>query len=870
MAKANMAKFFSAFKNKIKKSLNINNTKKIKKSISQQREKIYLLAGISTFVITLRLTGLLQPLEWLALDLYFHFRPTEPVDKRIIIVGIEESDIKNLEHYPLKDATLAKLLNKINQQQPVAIGLDIYRDISVDPEEENGHNELKRVFENTPNLIGIEKINGNRINPPIAPSPILADLGQVGANDVLEDGDRIVRRGFLYPDTERSDRPSLGLLLAYLYLQQKGISLSSSPDGWLQLKDTLFLPVEPNDGGYVRTDTGGYQIFINWRNRPNSFESVSVTDVLEGNINPNLMKDRIVIIGPFAPSLNDIFYTPYNRKLFTNPDRIYGVELQANLTSQIISSVIDGRPLIKTWPEPLEIIWIISWTGVAIILTWLTVIKSSNFKSYILALGKNFIVIFAVVGITYLFFIISAWWLPVVPPILGILGSFIIVPVVVYVKKLGDTNAYLENQVKKRTRQLEWKNQKLVSINSELNLREQQLTKAKEIAEEANAAKEQFLMNISHELRNPLNLILGYAKIIQRERNLKPNSASGLKMIQNSGNHLLTLINDILDFSKTQANKVELNNHVVDLPKFLSEISEMVKMQAQEKGINFKYKLANNLTCGIIADEQRLRQVLLNLLGNAVKFTDFGFVSLKVSAIDRIERENSNPRKTIRFEIIDTGHGISDTDLQTIFKPFGQVSDPNYRAAGTGLGLSISQKFIELMGGKISVKSQLNKGSNFWFDITVDVVKLVQKGKNSTQEYLSQVTAYKGIRREILVVEDCRENRELLSSILKPLGFKVTEAENGQQGLRMAQSIKPDMILTDLLMSHKTGLTMVFELRRIPEFQEIPIIGCSASIHSFMEDRCLKTGCNAFLPKPIDEQKLLVLLQKYLGLEWIY
>ena len=394
-----------------------------------------------------------------------------------------------------------------------------------------------------------------------------------------------------------------------------------------------------------------------------------------------------------------------------------------------------------------------------------------------------------------------------------------------------------------------------------------ELAKAKEAAEVANVAKCQFLTNISHDLRTPLNSIIGYAKMLQKDRNLKFLQIQSLRIVHQSGTHLLNLINDILDFSKIEAKKMKLEPRNFDLPNLLEEVTGTIRMLAIEKNLLFKYEAIGNLPTGIQADDKRLRQVLLNLLGNGIKFTDTGQVKLKVSLINEVE-EKSNPRHAnICFEVIDTGVGMSPQQLKQIFQPFEQVAHTQRQRSGAGLGLAICKQLVELMGGGLEVKSQLGKGSIFKLNITVPIVELVEKG----QEDLDlNVLGYKGSKRIILVVDDQKATRSILRDILKPLGFQVVMASNGKEGLEIATSIRPDLILTDVFMPVKNGFGMVQELRQILEMKNLPIIGITASTSEEINNDNQFLGFEAILPKPFDENKLLALLQKHLHLEWVF
>ena len=372
---------------------------------------------VAALVIALRVMGWWQFFEWAALDLFFRWRPPEPIDPRIVIVGINESDLKQSGKWPIPDESLARLLNQIKAQQPTAIGLDLYRDLPVDP----GHQELVDVFKSTSNLIGIEKVVQDNRGFSVAPSPVLSEQGQVGANDVPVDADGRIRRAFLYltpEDLNKDVIPSLGLRLAMIYLNKQGINPQAAQNDALKLGKAVFVPFEANDGAYVRADAASYQILLNFRSRQNTFHTISMTDVLENRISPDVLRDRIVLVGPTAASLNDFFYTPYSGGLNSEAERMAGVEIQANLTSQIISSAIEGRSAIATWPDNLEYAWIFVWSCIGATLAWQ--LRSWRWRTSSVLLGIG-----VLLGGSYWAFL-SSWWIPVVPPILSLVGSAIV------------------------------------------------------------------------------------------------------------------------------------------------------------------------------------------------------------------------------------------------------------------------------------------------------------------------------------------------------------------------------------------------------------------------------------------------------------
>jgi signal transduction histidine kinase/FixJ family two-component response regulator len=398
----------------------------------------------------------------------------------------------------------------------------------------------------------------------------------------------------------------------------------------------------------------------------------------------------------------------------------------------------------------------------------------------------------------------------------------------------------------------------------ELQQASNQIQQAKDTADRANLAKSDFLASMSHELRTPLNGILGYAQILQASSTLTPKERKGVKTIERCGVHLLALINEVLDLSKIEAGKMELNPSAIDLPQLLTEIVDVCQIRAEQKAIDLIYVPSPQLPARVLVDEKRLRQVSINLLGNAIKFTDRGEVTFRVDVTRQEEQEID-----LRFQVEDTGVGIDPAQLETIFLPFEQAGDSDRQTEGTGLGLNISQKILHLMGSSLQVRSQLGRGSTFWFEVTLPVLAQSTALANEVNGGECKIVGYVGRQRTILVVDDREDNRSVLVNLLEPLGFKVVEASDGLQGLDRAIAIHPDAILTDRMMPILDGLEMTQRLRQLPDTAEVPIAICSASISASDRQQSLEAGANAFLPKPVQLSALLEVLEGGLGLEWV-
>ncbi|MCK5334936.1 MAG: response regulator, partial [Gammaproteobacteria bacterium] len=390
---------------------------------------------------------------------------------------------------------------------------------------------------------------------------------------------------------------------------------------------------------------------------------------------------------------------------------------------------------------------------------------------------------------------------------------------------------------------------------------------AKESAEKANLAKTAFLANMSHELRTPLNAILGFSRMMSHDSAATTSQLDRLAIINRAGEHLLEMINEVLDLSKIEARQAKLELRGFDLRQLLEDISKIFEMRAEDAGLNFKLMIEPELTRYVESDAGKLRQILINLLGNAVKFTRQGGFNLRVLLLPM---EGSSERVILRLEVYDTGPGISEEQLEDIFKPFVQVGDHSTATEGSGLGLAICQSFIELMGGRIEVKSELGKGSRF--NVELPITPLDELDYEVLKPPIQTVVGLESgqVTWRILVVEDNPDNQLLMFNLLTQVGFEVRRADNGREAVMIFEQWQPHFIWMDLRMPVMDGYEATWNIRGLPGGRDVRIVALTASIMRETDQEAIDTGCDDLIHKPFLEQDIFQCLADQLGVRYVF
>lgn len=660
---------------------------------------------IATLILCLiRLGGGLQYFELKIYDLYNRLVPKQESNERITIVSIDEENIQKSQQVSLDDLTLARVLQSISQHNPRVIALDLHRDIPIPP----GTLELNETLANTAEIIGVALLGDPHIIPP---HPILKEQNRYAGSGVILDSDSVVRRVFLFPLTETEPgTPSIGLAAAIAYLEEEGIIPSPGPSGDMQIGKTEYHGFQSNDGAYIRQKFSSYQIILPWRNPPSNFTTINVQDLLDGNYDPKDIEDKVIFIGSTAASLKDYFLTPFSTLVDQkNPEIVYGVHVHANLTAAILDNLFSGKPLIKIWSEPVEYLWIIVWTlvpffGAFLVYRTRAVNKFLFLVLFIIAITSSIVL----VGITYLAFL-SGWWIPVLPPFIGVWVISIVATILLYIDSLRQANSNLEAKVEERTK-------KLQSTLDLLQSTQQQL-----IIKEKNNYLVLITAGLIHELKNPLFLTQNYLNFIsdkiermydifceeisesaieeyfENYNESRENLSLSKKHIQRAED----LINNLI------SGKNETKNSEISLNQLIKNNTNLVYKSYQDLPITLEIEeqLQDNLPL-IECNSVKMTQVIINLVQNAIQ-----------SILEKAKTANSDylgkiilftkqvEQNQLQFSIFDNGIGINSEIKNRLFEPFFTTKPAGQ---GLGLGLSLSQIIIQEHHGSIDCQSNKN------------------------------------------------------------------------------------------------------------------------------------------------------------------
>ena len=684
---------------------------------------IYLLLITASVYSPLKL-GWIQPMERFFYDSLIRLRPTEPIDERIIIVGLTEDDIKSLSQVPVSDNTLAELIIKIRKSNPRVIGLDLHRNVPTG----TGWNQLQSVIKSTPQLVGVEKTSqGDFDAPRVMPNRELEKKGMSAASDLIDDGGDIIRRGYLYVRKSANSSeaiPSFGLKVALEYLKKENITPEDAQDTDhnLKLGNAVFPILKSNQHFYNLEDIDDYQILINYRSSTRKLKTISFSEILNNEIAPDTFKNKIVLIGLCAPTIGDDFFTPYSRRIVDFKNEIFGVEIHASQTSQIISAALDERKIIKFLPSSGSFLWLLVWIIIPPIILVnkfpINVTKSNIFLSYISMNSLGFALIIFIGYIS----LIQGCWIPIASPILAL--SLNLILGIYYLEITKEKQFSLEIK-----RKLEEKSKELEDVQKIL------------IAKEKLAAYAKLSVKMAHEIRNYLNSISivnnnCQNKLQELQQTLSENSFlfediyespeqspalvaeyvwHKLTKIDKNIEKITLIIETILSENSTSS---EGDISALDVNELITRLVDDFSWQRNTSEAIWNPDFELNLTSQIPVvqiSELDLERVLINLLNNSCDSLHEKTL-LNSEHFARITLTTSNLLSHIEITVKDNGLGISDENLERIFTPFWTTKNA---ANGVGVGLFFSKQRIEKYHGTLTAKSSEGEWTEFTITLPV-------------------------------------------------------------------------------------------------------------------------------------------------------
>ncbi|WP_019503462.1 CHASE2 domain-containing protein [Pleurocapsa sp. PCC 7319] len=690
---------------------------RFKRLIRDWQRVIVIVFCVTLLIFFLRLSGYLQSLEWNTLDILLQLHSRQVGNRKTTIIRIQEPEIQELGQWPISERTLVKLLQTIQAQHPRVIGLSLYRNFSL----VQNQKELVKVFPNTFTFGEIQQAITALFSTNQNQSQILTKLEQVSASDLIIDRDGVIRRAFLFQvDPKQGLLPSLGMAVSLKFLEQEGVFPTASPDqGWLQLDQVVFSPFNQNDGGYIRADDRGYQILIDFRSSAHSFNIINYTDILAGHFDPKLLDDHIVLVGSQATSNRDHFYT-FGHSGSAHPIQTYSVELQANLASQIVSTVLDERPLIKSWSDFQEYLWILGWGTVVAIWAW-SYRQTKNFLKLVIIIGLGIAIAIVIqVTINYVAFL-SGWWLSLVPSLLSTSISAICIFIHIYVNKLQECNTRLTNEVKAHSRKLEVTRAELQSAQEKI------------IFQDKLAALGTLVAGVSHELKNPLHFIVNFADLsldlteeLRDELN-QDSSISPQLVTSDTYQYLDTLAenlseiqkysqraNDILQTMLPHPNQQSFDYQLSNIHDLIDSAINLVFHSKKNRENNFNIILLKEYDADIDLIEiipQSISRALINIIDNAYYALQEKYRLRNHNFTPTLTIKTVNLFKAITISIQDNGPGIPKEIINKVFDPFFTTKPPKQ---GMGLGLSITYNLItEGNQGKIKLETKVDVFTRF-------------------------------------------------------------------------------------------------------------------------------------------------------------